>query len=267
MNIIIDPNTNKKYSLFSKKGKKILKNLLQSHEGGMQQQQDEKYFKIPIRPGRRLPISEHDRRSQDTFSLIANRLRNQQPITLEGQAFRFDNVRRNIRNAIPDLVLRLRLLYDQQFNVIRSMSALFQIYFENSRFPHLLSDLYFFSENELQNFRRNNIPDLTQLTAIYLRYSSEECARIPPPTAIGWIQGEPIQTMAPHTHRNIVGRMYNFLKPLMDDNDDDVRRAIRILTIIQFISDRIQIMYPQSRSLFASVRPNEPRGTSPPCCE
>ena len=57
--------------------------------------------------------------------------------------------------------------------------------------------------------------------------------------------------MDPHAHRNIVGRMYNFLKPLMDDNDDDVRRAIRILTIIQFISDRIQIMYPQSRSLFS----------------
>ena len=79
MNTIIDPNTNQKYSLFSKKGKKILKNLLQSHEGGMQQQQDQKIDSdIPIRPGRRLPVTEDDIQSQDTFSLIANRLRNQQ---------------------------------------------------------------------------------------------------------------------------------------------------------------------------------------------
>ena len=233
MNTIIDPNTNQKYSLFSKKGKKILKNLLQSHEGGMQQQQVPKIDSdIPIRPGRRLPVTEHDRQSQDTFSLIANRLRNQQPITREGQAFRFDNIRRNIRNAIPDAsptgvrtaqsinvsrYQRLQMIRDQNYELIRTLSNRIRSMIDQSAFPNRLSDLNLFSENELQNFRRNNITILTDLIIVYLRGFNENSTLDNP--------------------RPFLMSFYNLLEPLFDDNDDDVRRAIRILSLMLTIGN------------------------------
>ena len=232
MNTIIDPNTNQKYSLFSKKGKKLLKNLLQSHEGGMQQQQQQQQVPkidsdIPIRPGRRLPVTDHDRQSQDTFSLIANRLRSQQPITREGQAFRFDNIRRNIRDAIPDAspigvrtaqsmnvsrFQRLQMFRNQNYEPIRILSNRIRSMIYQSEFPNRLSDLNLFSENELENFRRNNITILTDLIIVYLR-SFNENSTIDNP-------------------RPSLMSFYNFLEPLFDDNDDDVRRAIRILALM-----------------------------------
>ena len=223
MNTIIDPNTNQKYSLFSKKGKKILKNLLRSHKGGVFQPRRTRTtsYRLPIRQGRRLPVTEDDRQRQNTFDLIANRLRNQQYTTPQGQAFSLRNVRQNITEGIPNLVESLRLLHDQQYNVIRGLSGHLHESFDNSDSPHPLRVLEFFSENELQNLRRNNITTVPQLTATYLSFMNDDVSEI-----------------------DLIMRMYRFLQSLLDNNNDDVRRAIRILSLIDFISSQITIIYP-----------------------
>ena len=238
MNTIIDPNTNQKYSLFSKKGKKILKNLLLSHEGGMEQQQQQQQHEqqpridsdIPIQQGRRLPITEDDRQNQDTFSFLANRLQNQQP-SLERAAFSYRNVIQNIRDAIPEAsptgvrtaqsmnesrYQRLSIVSEQNYHLIQLLARRIRTNIDRSAFPNRLSDLNFFSENELQNLRRNNIIILTDLIIVYLRSFNENSTLDNP--------------------SSFLMNFYNFLEPLLDDNNDDVRRAIRILSIINTIA-------------------------------
>ena len=46
MNTIINPNTNKRYSIFSKQGKQILKNMVSSFIGGMYTQIDYDDYKL-----------------------------------------------------------------------------------------------------------------------------------------------------------------------------------------------------------------------------
>ena len=46
MNLIINPNTNKRYSLFSKQGKQILKNMVTSYIGGMYSEIDYDDYKL-----------------------------------------------------------------------------------------------------------------------------------------------------------------------------------------------------------------------------
>lgn len=46
MNFIINPNTNKRYSIFSKKGKQILKNMVTSFIGGMYSEIDYDDYKL-----------------------------------------------------------------------------------------------------------------------------------------------------------------------------------------------------------------------------
>ena len=231
MNIIIDPITNKKYSIFSKKGKQILKKLINTHKGGMFNFRPTKIESRDIdnEEGRRLPMTEEDKERNRTFLMIANRLNTRNDAeTLENQPVdsirNFSNIQQNIVDSVQDEYESLKILFNRDIDTIHAMSARLHESRGHYDYPYKLEDFEYFSDDELNKLRMNNITTIIELTGKYFSgYNSnleEDDLKIP------------------------IMKIYNFLKPLFDYDGDDVRRAIRILAIIDYIGSKAETTFP-----------------------
>ena len=223
MKNIIDPITKKKYSIFSEEGKQILKKLVNNYQkGGIKD----------------IPLSEEDKERQRTFMMIANRLNTRKDAeNLKEQPVdsirNLSRIQQNISEGIPDEYESLRIIFEENYDVILTMSANLHKSIGNNEAPHNLIDLDFFRDSELNNLKMNNITTIMTLTGKFLSEintdATEENVNL-------WIMNDLI--------RNSQIKFYNFLKPLIDNNGDNIKRAIRILSIINFVGSKIEYLFP-----------------------
>ena len=230
MNIIIDPVTNKKYKIFSKQGKQILKKLINTHKGGMFRFRPEKVVSNELpNKGKRLPMTEEDKERNRTFLMIANRMNTRNDAeTLEKQPVdsirNLSNIQQNIVDGVQDEFESIKIVFNRNRDVIQTMSARLHESSGHYDYPYKLEDFEYFSDDELNKLRMNNITTMIELTGKYFSgFNSnleEDELKIP------------------------IMKIYNFLKPLFDYDGDDVRRAIRILAIIDYIGSKAETTFP-----------------------